>query len=340
MIEWTKIEHAPRILLEAELVPAQGDRFQPTGFADLGAAQYARPDRKEMLLVESAQSVANRLEKTCLDGDGPDLAEELKGLPYVAATLTGAGDPVRTSSLIEAHRIGSPYFLHNKEFKDKLAKEMKYNPKRPLDWKAIYATLFKYDPNSLLHGVFLSLLDGGRVRAPRAVTGFIEAEDVKKAISGGVKNSPVDPKGELQAAEAEGGEKGVYSNVPYSRIEYTAGKIRAYFNVDLALIRGYGLPAGAYQLLVGLALLKVRRFVDGHLRLRTACDLRLVNGVETAAPAGFALPDEAALLRGVKQAIGECRTLFAEGPVTELTTQVKIVKDKKTENKANGEITA
>src|SRR2546423_5570915 len=99
MIEWTKIEKAPRILLVAELTPALGDRFQPTGFADLGAAQYTRPDGKEMLLVESAQSVANRLEKTCLDGDGPDLAVELKGLPYVASTLSGSGDSVRASSL-------------------------------------------------------------------------------------------------------------------------------------------------------------------------------------------------------------------------------------------------
>src|ERR1039458_9051314 len=280
MIERTKLENAPRILLEAELVPAQGDRFQPTGFADLGAAQYTRPDGKEMLLVESAQSVANRLEKTCLDGDGPDLAAELKGLPYVAATLSGAGDSLRTSSLTEAHRIGSPYFLYN-EFKVRLAKEMKYDAKRPLAWEAIYATLFKYDPNSLLHGVFLSLLDGGRVRAPRAVTGFIEAEDVRKAISGGVKNSPVDPKGELQAAEADAGEKGVYSNVPYSRIEFTAGKFRAYFNLDLALIRGYGLPTEAYRLLVGLALLKIRRFLDGQLRLRTACDFRPVWGARS-----------------------------------------------------------
>ena len=338
MIEWTKIENAPRILLEAELVPAQGDRFQPTGFADLGGAQYTRPDGKDMLLVESAQSVANRLEKTCLDGDGPDLAAELKGLPYVAATLSGAGDSLRTSSLIEAHRIGSPYFLHNKAFKEGLAKEMKYNPKRPLDWKAIYATLFKYDPNSLLHGVFLSLLEGGRVRAPRAVTGFIEAEDVKKAISGGVKNSPVDPKGELQVAEADAGEKGIYSNVPYSRIEYTAGKIRAYFNIDLALIRGYGLPAAAYRLLVGLALLKIRRFLDGQLRLRTACDLRLVSDVKATAPAGFAIPDEAVLLSGLQTAIVECKALFAEVPVTEVVTPVKIVKGKKGEGEVGGEV--
>jgi CRISPR-associated protein Csb1 len=344
MIEWTKIEKASRILLEAELVPAQGDRFQPTGFADLGAAQYTRPGDgkqmlpKEMLLVESAQSVANRLEKTGLDGDGPDLAPELKGLPYVVATLSGVGETVRTSSLIEAHRIGSPYFLHNKEFKNRLAKEMKYNAKSLLDWKSIYATLFKYDPNSLLHGVFLSLLEGGRVRAPRAVTGFIEAEDVSKVISGGVKNSPVDPKGELQVAEADGGEKGVYSNVPYSRIEFTAGKIRAYFNIDLSLIRGYGLPVEAYRLLVGLALLKIRRFLDGQLRLRTACDLRMVGGVGTTAPTGFVVPDEAALLSSVQHSILECKALFAEAPVTELETPVKVVKGKKGEPEAKGEI--
>ncbi len=146
MIGMDDVENAPRILLVAELTPALGDRFQPTGFADLGAAQYTRPDGKKMLLVESAQSVANRLEKTCLDGDGPDLAAELRACPYVVATLSGAGDAVRTSSLIEAHRIGSPYFLHNKDFKDKLAKEMKYNPKRPLDWKPIYATLVQVRP--------------------------------------------------------------------------------------------------------------------------------------------------------------------------------------------------
>jgi CRISPR-associated protein Csb1 len=28
---------ANRVLIEADLVPMQGDRFQPTGFADLGA---------------------------------------------------------------------------------------------------------------------------------------------------------------------------------------------------------------------------------------------------------------------------------------------------------------
>jgi CRISPR-associated protein Csb1 len=335
MIDWTKMENATRILLEAELRPAQGPRFQPTGFADLGAATYQRPNvdggATEMLLVESAQSVANRLERTALDGDGPGAAPEFAGLPYVAATLEGVQPVVRTSSLVEAHRIGSPYFLLNKKFKEQLAQEMNYNPKRPLNWKTIYATLFKYDPNSLLHGVFLSLLDGGRVRAPRAVTGFIEAEDVEKVVSGGVKNSPVDPKGELQVADAEPGEKGVYSNVPYTRIEFTARRITAYFNIDVSLIRGYKLPEPAGRLLVALALLKIRRFLARDLRLRTACDLMLEGDVKSPE---LSVPGEADLLAEVQQYIQACKPHFADPAVTELTTGVRIAKKEDAKKKA------
>ena len=330
-MDWKILETAPRILMNAALQPAQGNRFQPTGFADLGAAQYTLPQKSggtEMLLVESAQSVANRLEKTALQGDGPDIDPDFAGLPYVIASLTGADVPVRTSSLVEAHRIGSPYFLLNKTFSDKIRSEMGYNPKRPLDWKKIYATLFKYDPNSLLHGVFLSLLEGGRVRAPRAITGFIEAENVEKVISGGVKNSPVDPKGELQVAEAEASEKGVYSNVPYSRIEYTAHKITAFFNVDVALIRGYGLPESAMKLLISLGLVKVRRFLTSHLRLRTACDLAMIGDINVTAPTGFIVPAEKELFDLVRAGIEECKSLFADPPLTQLETPVKIVKKK------------
>jgi CRISPR-associated protein Csb1 len=334
-----QLKGASSLLLEAELKPAQGDRFQPTGFADLGAATYTTPDGRSMLLVESAQSVANRLEKTCIDGDGPDIDPELKGLPYVAGTLTEGTGPIRTSSLVEAHRLASPYFLLNKAFKEKLAAEMEYKAARPLKWPKIYSTLFRYDPNSLIHGVFLSLLDGGRVRVARAVTGFIEAENVQKAISGGVKNSPIDPTGSLQVADAEAGEKGVYSNVPYSRIEYSAKSIKAYFNLDLALIRGYKLPEEATGLLISLALLKVRRFVTAHLRLRTACAFDLVKDVRATRPEGFALPAESELLVSVKTGIVACAGLFPYPPVTELETLVEVKpKKEKKEEKAKGTV--
>ena len=330
MLNYTLLRSAPRVLLQAELRPVQGDRFQPTGFADLGAAEYTRPDETgvsgtRMLLVESAQSVANRLEKTCLDGDGPKIDPELDGLPYVLATLTDASlpEPIFTSSLVEPHRLASPYFLRS-EFANTLGSEMACTGKGPLSWKKIDTAFFKYDPNCLIHGVFLSLLDG-RVRVPRALSGFIEAENVKQVVSGGVKNSPVDPKGEIQVASAKP-EKGVYSNVPYSRVEYVAGKIVAFFNLDTLQIRAYGLGEAATQLLIALSLLKVQRFLASDLRLRTACNLGLSGKVMVTAPEGFVLPEEKELLSETKRLIALCKPQFASPAVTLLTVPVKKVK--------------
>lgn len=318
----------PRLLLEADLSPVAGRRFQPTGFADLGAAEYKLPNGTPMLLVESAQSVANRLEKTCLDGDGPAIDSSLDGLPYVWAELDGGPTAIATSSLVEAHRMGSPYFLLHKDFQSTLVNEMGYHPKQPLDWKKIYATLFRYDTNSLVHGVFLSLLEGGRVRAPRAITGFIEAENVERVVSGGVKNSPVDPTGKTQVSDGKTSESGVYSNVPFTRVEFVAQAITAYFNLDLALIRGYRLGAAATDLLTALSLLKVRRFLDTSLRLRTACDFQ-VDAIRAKAPVDFILPPEPELLAMVQSGIQACASLFATPPVTRLKTKVKVVEKEK-----------
>ena len=46
---YTTLQQQPRLLIEADLRPVQGDRFQPTGFPDLGAATYKRPDGTPML---------------------------------------------------------------------------------------------------------------------------------------------------------------------------------------------------------------------------------------------------------------------------------------------------
>jgi CRISPR-associated protein Csb1 len=160
-----------------------------------------------------------------------------------------------------------------------------------------------------------NLLDG-RLRFPRAVAGFVEASDVMEAVSGGVKNNPLDPTGKIRAQSYA--KKNVYGNVPYSRIEYTAASIKAYFNLDLALIAGYGLPGPGGELLVALALLKIRRFLASGLRLRTACDLTPSREMDVIAPAGFVVPGEAALLARVQDGIRACTDagLFAAPPVT------------------------
>jgi CRISPR-associated protein Csb1 len=323
-----KLGSAPRLLLEVELRPVQGERFQPTGFADLGAAIYTLPDGRRNILVESAQSMANRLEQTCLDGNGPRIMEGLEGLPYVLVKLTGATE-TETSSLIEAHRINSPFIISDEKFRKDFKDKAGYAKGLPLDWKKIGATLFFYDPNSLLHGAFMANLEDGRVKVPRAITGFIEAEEVQEAASGGVKNNPLDPTGKIRA---ENYDKDVYSNVPYHRMEFTAKRIVAYFNLDLSLFGGYGLDEEAKELLVALGLYKIRRFLANGLRLRTACDLAASGKIKVAAPTAFVVPDENTLLEIIQEDIKACtaKKLFATPPVTEITTQVilKVEKEK------------
>ncbi len=312
---------AQRLLMEVDLRPVQGDRFQPTGFADLGAAIYERPDGTRMILVESAQSMANRLEHGCLAGDGPRIAPELEGLPYVVAELSGDAR-AETSSLIEAHRINSPYIISDRSFQKSFVERAGYARGQPLDRAKIAGALFHYDPSTLLHGVFLANLEDGRIKAPRALTAFVEAEDVREAASGGVKNNPIDPSGKIRA-EAE--PDNVYGNVPYHRMEYTAKRITAYFNMDLASMAGYGLAPEARDLLVGLGLYKIRRFLDGGLRLRTACDLCPKGPERVTAPVGFTIPSRKELLEAVQKSIIACagKGLFAVPPVTIVKTKVK-----------------
>jgi CRISPR-associated protein Csb1 len=322
-----QLQNSPRFLLEQDLRPIQGSRFQPTGFPDLGAADFRRADGKRMLLVESAQSMANRLEKTCLKGDGPHIAEELTGLPYVVAKLSGAVK-TETSSLIEAHRINSPWIISDHAFQAEFIRQSGYESGKPIAWDKVAATLLYFDPNSLVHGVFMANLGDGRLRFPRALTGFIEASDVVEAVSGGVKNNPLDPTGKIRAEKYD---KDVYGNVPYPRVEYTAGRIVAYFNLDLALIRGFGLPSVAEELLISLALLKVRRLIFSGLRLRTACDLAPTSEIHVLAPIGFTIPDETALLESVKAGIRACTSakLFADPAVTIIHTAASQKKDAK-----------
>lgn len=309
------LENAPRLLIEAALRPAQGDRFQPTGFPNLGAATYKTPDDRDMLLVESAQSVANRLEAACWDEVEDDWVAPLRGLPVVRV-VDWTSRPL-TNSVLEAHRLNSPYIANSTWF-DALKKEIDYDETaaRPINMRGkVYPVLLKYDPNSLLHGVFLEKI-AGVIRTPRALSGFVEAANVLVASSGGVKNDRVDASGKLEG----GGSAEGYGNVPFARDEFTAKEITAYFNLDLAQIRGFGLGTAVDQLLIGLALFKIRKFLAGGLRLRTACDLELVR-FDVTRPAGFTCPELADLedgAGGLATLVGAVSAAggFASPPVT------------------------
>lgn len=302
-LDFTALATTPRLLLQAGLWPLQGNRFQPTGFPDLGAARYDMPKGVPMLLVESCQSVANRLEKVCWDENGNDWIAPLKGLPIVQ--VTDKDGNFLTNSLLEAHRLNSEYIARTPDFA-KIAAEIGFAPDRAFNVRRqLVPALLKYDINSLLHGVFLEEI-AGVIRLPRALSGFIEAGNVRTADSGGVKINRQEP----TLKEGEG-------NVIFGRTEFVAEDITAYFNLDLAQLRGYGLGTAVERLLIALALLKIRLLLDEGLRLRTACDLDCL-GVRVTRPDGWTLPERAALeaaLPGLIEAVA-AEGLFAEPRAT------------------------
>lgn len=311
MIDLKPLTAAPRMLAEASLGPVQTDRFQPTGFPDLGAATYTLTDGTEMLLVESAQSMANRTETACWDEGRNRLVEVLDGLPYVHVNIySGDEASATTASVLESHRLNSPYVLDGETdrgtFRELFLTRAGYQPGQPVDRPKFLAAVLAFDPAALLHGTFMSFVEDGRMRLARAMSSFIEARAVRVAQSGGVKNDRVNPSGDAS--------KG-FGNVPFARTEFTAASITAFMNLDLRQIRSYALPDEAATLLQLLALFKFRKVLADGLRLRTACDFE-VRGVKTTAPPGFALPPIEALEAALPPAIRACRHLFADPPVT------------------------
>lgn len=300
MIDLKSLDTQTRLLFTVPLKPVQGTRFQPTGFPNLGAAEYQTKDGKN-LLVESAQSMANRLETTCWDTAVNKPVAALDGVSHVTVTRKKA---FLTDSMLEAHRINSPYLLGGKDkaFFKQLKVDLGGLEEGPIDRKKLAEVLLKYDAGSLIHGVFLAQKDlaGGRLRVARALSAFIEAGGVQVAASGGVKNDHVNPSGEAKSG---------FGNVPFSRDEYTASEINCHINLDLAQIRGYGLGKDAEQLLILLSLYRVRRLLDGDMRLRTACDLEPVDhqAIEATRPIGFVLPSLADIEAALPGAIKACK---------------------------------
>jgi CRISPR-associated protein Csb1 len=318
--DFSKLVGEPRLLMEAQLEPLQGTRFQPTGFPDLGAAQYTGPDGStQMLLVESAQSMANRLESVCWDAVADDWVAPLRGLPMIKVR-DADGRPL-TNSVLEAHRLNSPYIVNGEGF-DALRNAIGFVANQPFHVREqLVPVLLQYDPASLLHGVFLEKI-AGVARLPRSLSAFIEAQEVRIAASGGVKVDRVQP---AKAGEGRTAKEG-YGNVPYARDEYVARSITAYFNLDLAQIRGFGLGASVERLLIALALFKVRRLLHVGLRFRTACDLAVRTDLHVTRPEGFEIPTleqlEAELPGLIEAVAGEeenGRSRFAEPRVTEIT---------------------
>lgn len=266
-----------RDLFDVELRPAIGSRFQPTGFPDIGAAVFARPESDgwvDCLLVESTQSMANRLEAAGWDSAALRPVGVFDGLPYVRVVAADDGRYL-TSSRTEAHRLASAFVkdatLEGRGMRTVIRERLGLRDDTPLAPRDIARAVLTLDPLCLLHGVFFAesaRVWPGQPRIPRALTGFVEAIDVRPAVSGGVKRDEV-----RHSVAGTGGATEGYGFIPFHRTEWVARRIVASFNLDLDQLASYGLSSDAVSLLTAIARWEMRALLDGGLRLRTACDL-------------------------------------------------------------------
>lgn len=298
--------------LDVRMQPLTGARFQPTGFPDVGAALFQRPvgedGWQDCLLLESAQSMANHLEATSWDEGLQTPVPAFTRLPYVR--VLGPDGSYLTSSRTEAHRLAAAFVkdsaLDGVNMKDVIRERLGLRDDSPRAPRDIASAVFGLDPMCLVHGVFFAesaKVWPGQPKVARAVTAFVEAHDVRPAVSGGVKRDDV-----RHSTADTGGAKEGYGFVPFHRTEYVARDIIASFSLDLDQLASYGLPEQATALLATAARWEVRQLLDGGFRPRTACDLRVVDpaAVDALLPPLDQLTDElASLADGCSALLGE-----------------------------------
>jgi len=276
------------------------DRFQPAGFPEVGHVIYKAPRGngtvEQVCIVDSAASMANHLEAVCMRGPHDyELVEELEGMPYVRCVT---GEPengklppekreVVVTSLTEGHRIASTYFLEGqtigsndeleaKKFQDVLVNDFgiilagskKAHPPAEKWWN-VFKTIFRYDPNALVHGV---LFPQWQIKIPRVLTAHLEAFGAARVDRSGVK---FDRLGKTTSGQPI-----------FAVDDATAREIRATFIIDLALVRSFGRKNGSgvlgltdkqKEFLVALSLWKIKRLLERPFRFRSGCHLQCEN---------------------------------------------------------------
>lgn len=288
-----------RLTLHARLTPtADRDRFQPAGFPEIGHVIYDSPHgengARKVCIVDSAASMANHLETVCHAGPfGMDLHPDLKGLPYVVCVTddnNGGKTRVVVTTLSEGHRLASSLFtdakstieapesLAGKNLGDVLLKDEfkledlgKRSHPLPADWWNVFSAIFKYDPNSLVHGILFPAMG---IKIPRALTAQMDAFGAARVATSGVKFDKL-----LMTTSGQ---------PIFAKDEETAKEIRATFVIDLALVRsfgnGQGLADAQKQFLIALSLWKICQLLQNPFRFRSGCDLEFqslsINGSE------------------------------------------------------------
>lgn len=313
-----------RTIIKVNLAPAVYGSFQPTGFPDIKASRFVIPgSNQENLLVESPQSIANRLEATVWSAAKQDVKSIFTGLPYVRLVDKATGSYI-ASSLSLPHRLASAYISKSK---DPFSKQLLND----LNSMGVAAATFKYCPNSLLHGCFYSHVEEGKHKALRLMGGRIDAFDIVPVVTGGAVKDPISASGkdfDLTAiidGKSESGDdrasKAGAGNIIHYAEEFVAKRIEAAFFIDDELITVLPLEECAKSLLKAIACWKIYAFLQSDLRLRSNCILEVVDDPEVIGT----VPPFEELEQQIPELINQCagQKLFADPAITKIALDLK-----------------
>lgn len=295
------------LVLTATLRPVAGlDRFQPAGFPEIGHVSYKAPringEMENVCIVDSPASMANHLESVCLQGPHDlELHKDLAGVPYLRCVTGNLDDgklPLEkrelvVTSLTEGHRIASDYFmkghrialkneLSEGDFSAELMEEFKAQPLKggnaylpPASWWEVFKHIYRYDPNSLVHGV---LFPKWQIKIARFLTAHLEAFGAGRVDRSGVK---FDRLGKTNSGQPI-----------FAVDDAVANEIRATFILDISLLHSFGrteskngsgeettrgLSEKQKEFIVSLAFWKINQLLDKPFRYRSGCHLECLS---------------------------------------------------------------
>ncbi|MGC8730913.1 MAG: type I-G CRISPR-associated RAMP protein Csb1/Cas7g [Halothiobacillaceae bacterium] len=276
-----------RVLITATLELTNGRFLQPTGFPDIGPCIYRDKDGRRWCLVESEQSMANRLEAVCMKDPGV-WVDDLKGLPLIA--VRNPQRDLLTTNLCEPHRVASSYILEGKLNSNKTVKE-KLEDKLGLknggaSWPlgkrhVLNGLILGLDPSALLHGFQFVQWEFVGLRQTRLLHGRLEAElaEDPEVHYGMVKWDAIEPESTREKKANKGQSMAVKSRI-------VPRDIIATFEIDMLGLRSLALDDEQKKFLLGLALWKIGAFLANKpsfdprsrqtlpsLRLRADCYL-------------------------------------------------------------------
>ncbi len=285
-----------RVLLEATLEVANGGFLQPTGFPDIGPCLYVDGQGARRCLVESEQSMANRLEAVCMEAPGV-WREPLRGKLPLIRVKDAKTDRLLATNITEAHRVASSYVLEGVLQKDakakkaaketadakdtlgtRIAKKLSIGDGPwPLDGRENLSRLvFALDPAAILHGFQFMQWETVGLRQARIIHARLEATvpDEPEVHYGLVKVDGIEP-GSSAAKKSNKGQSIGH------KMRLVPKQITATFELDVLALRERSLVAKkeknaegketevddaaasleARRFLLALALWKIHRFL-------------------------------------------------------------------------------